>query len=113
MVTAFAPSSPLTNMQELSKRQQKLIQQCRNMRFGRIHNLHVTNGEPSFRPPPRVEKTIRLGRPLSKAKPPPQARLTEQEEDLLRVIREIEEGVILEIVIREGQPCDIRHEEVL
>ena len=45
----------------LSAPRQKLLQSMQRLHFGTIENLIVRGGEPSFVPPPKVTKEIKLG----------------------------------------------------
>jgi len=97
---------------ELSAREQKLIRLCRENRYCRIQNLRFCNGEPSFRPPPKVESKIRLGQPRRNALLPC-SDLTELERELLETLRQRRDGTVLEIDVREGQPCDLKFEQTV
>jgi hypothetical protein len=92
----------------LTKRQYKLVRLCRDKWYCRIHHLHFTNGEPSFRIPPRVEQRIRLGEKGKRRGADDNPFVTQKEQDLLDLIQLEEEGMILEIDVREGQPCDLK-----
>ena len=98
----------MQTIKNLTRRQSKLIRLCREKWYCRIQNLHFSNGEPSFRVPPRVEQKIRLGQQKKPSSTVESPTVTKEEMELLELIRQEEEGVILEIDVREGQPRDVK-----
>lgn len=104
------PFNP-TDLTQLTERQRRLINLCRDNPYCRVRNLHFSNGEPSFVVPPVVETQVRLGcGKTTKAKK--DAQLTTEEQELLEVIRQRGEGVVLEVDVREGTPRDLKFQTV-
>lgn len=99
-------------MKSLTEKQRRLIELCRRHAFCRICELHFSNGEPSFKRPPIVESVIRLGGKGKSHKPPDKAKLSEEEQELLDLIREHGEGVIQEIKVRDNQPRDVKFQDI-
>jgi hypothetical protein len=45
----------------LSAARRKLVEAMQRLNFGRIEELNINNGEPTFSPPPRLIEDIKLG----------------------------------------------------
>jgi hypothetical protein len=73
---------------------------------GRIEDLRVSNGEPTFEPPPRVIQKLKM---LGDNAPRPEANLEDfwlkqQVIEMLAAIAELGNGTVLSIEIRHGLP---------
>ncbi|MBI1955063.1 MAG: hypothetical protein HYS38_01570 [Acidobacteria bacterium] len=83
----------------------RLVGMMTGIGFGRIEQLCVRNGQPTFDPPPLVTRTIKLGPsrsyiplPLEQAAAQPEVR------QLLAEIASLRTGVIERVEIRDGHP---------
>jgi hypothetical protein len=97
----------------LSAAQTQLIQLLQAVNFGRVEALQVTQGQPSFDPPPRVIQKLKFGG----GENGPRAefgygdfRLKHGVVELLELISSIEKGEIRSIEIRFGLPCTVELE---
>ena len=104
-------TTPL-NKSELSKGRRRLVEICQRLRFGRIENLAVHNGEPVFDPAPRV---IREHKFAGENAPHPAAaradcQLKNQVADLMSLLDQIGDGTIAVLTVKHGLPF---HAELL
>ena len=97
----------------LSAAQAQLVQLLQAVNFGRVEALQVTQGQPSFDPPPRVIQKLKFGG----GENGPRAefgysdfRLKHGVVELLELISSIEKGEIRSIEIRFGLPCTVEFE---
>ncbi|MEZ4651967.1 MAG: hypothetical protein R3E97_24835 [Candidatus Eisenbacteria bacterium] len=89
----------------------RLLELIERIGFGRIENLWVRSGEPSFDPPPRVLRDLRL-------KPGPSApatnrpgELKDQFVQLMRLLRQLGDGVVELIEVQNSLPFRVVLEE--
>jgi hypothetical protein len=96
----------LTTKSSLSPSQRQLTELCQVVKDGRIENVPVSNGEPSFDPPPRVIRKLKMGGDNA---PRPEANLEDfwlkhQVIEMLAAIAELGNGKVLSIEVRHGLP---------
>lgn len=99
---------------QLSPPFQRLIEECQRINFGRIENLHVRSGQPSFEPPPRIIREIKFG---GENGPRPEVAkddfaLKAPVRDLLAQLEALGDGVISCIEVQRGLPFRMTVEEV-
>lgn len=99
-------SSPMSVLQSgLSESRRRLVDTMRQMWFGRIENLAVRNGEPSFDPAPRIIREVKFG---GENAPRPESNhdfaLKSQVVELLDHLTEIGDGSVQSIEVKYGLP---------
>ena len=96
----------------LSAPQQRLVELCQAVNFGRIEALRIRNGVPSFDPRPRVVQTIKLGGQNGARDEAilPDFWLKSSLVELLETIKEIGDGEILSIDVKHGLPFTVEIE---
>jgi len=91
------PAPPLTPARR------RLIDLVRRLGYGRVEHLHVRDGEPVFTPPPRVVRTVRLGRRPDRVHGD-EPTLKQQHHELLRLLAEVGDGVVARVEVADGLP---------
>ena len=91
---------------ELTPTEQELVIMCQRTNFGRMRNLVIRGGQPVFDPPPVIQRDHKFG-----GQNGPRAEsglddfvLKQEFVDLLRRMREIGDGTIVNLEIRAGKP---------
>lgn len=98
----------------LSIPEQRLIELFQELNFGRLEGLRIHRGQPVFEPSPRVVQTLKMGGsngPREEAGLP-DFWLKQPLVDLLATIREIADGEILVIDIKNGLPFTVEIERL-
>jgi hypothetical protein len=107
MVQRFSPSivrrSP-SRKSDLSPAQQRLLVLIRSIQFGRLEQLHVQGGLPSWSPPPRVYRTIKLGASHFVSPCSDTGELRSQWVELFDHLRLLGDGVVERIEVANGLP---------
>jgi hypothetical protein len=90
----------------LSPARRRLLELMQSINFGRVENLVVRGGEPSFDPPPRVVREVKFGgdngsRPELAAS---DFKLKAQVADLFRELDRIGDGYALVLEVKHGLP---------
>lgn len=90
----------------ISEPRKRLIVLMQQLNFGRIERLVVRRGEPEFEPSPRIIREVKFG---GDNMPRKEARLQDfvlkqQQRDLLRMLDEIQDGLIGMISVKNGIP---------
>ena len=96
-----------TNKTNLTRLQARLVGIMQRMNFGRIEDLHVLDGEPLFDPPPRIVRSVKLGRengPRPEAGHPDFA-LKAEVIELIAHLEAVGDGVIERIEVQHGLPA--------
>jgi hypothetical protein len=102
-----------TTKSSLSAAQAQLVQLLQAVNFGRVEALQVTQGQPSFDPPPRVIQKLKFGGGENGPRTEfgySDFRLKHGVIELLELISNIEKGEIRSIEIRFGLPCTVELE---
>ena len=89
---------------DLTAAELQLIRLARKIQFGSILELHVRDGQPVFNPLPHIHVRVDHGRPARTA-PNGGGELKERMRDVLLMIRAVHNGLIHEIVVRDGLPA--------
>jgi hypothetical protein len=61
--------SDITRKSSLTNPQRRLVELMQELNFGRIEDLHICGGMPSFDPPPRLIRKFKLDSPDNEARP--------------------------------------------
>jgi hypothetical protein len=96
----------------LNDPQRRLVEMLQNLNWGRIENLCVRGGEPTYEPAPRIIQTVKMG---GQNGPRPEADLDEfwlkqPVIDLFQTIADLHEGKILVIEVKHGLPFAVQIE---
>ena len=88
----------------LSPGQSQLLLIIEELGFGRVEQLSIHNGEPSYHPPPRIVQEIKLGSETER-RPDPEANLTlkKEFENLFSELVRLGDGVV-DIEVRHRVP---------
>jgi hypothetical protein len=94
------------SLKSLNPAQRRLVQLMQELNFGRIEELAVRGGSPSFDPAPRVVREIKFA---AENGPRPERAandfvLKAQVVDLFRQMRQIGDGVIESLSVKHGLP---------
>ena len=90
----------------LSPARRRLIELMQSINFGRLENLTVRGGEPTFDPPPRVVREVKFG---AENGPRPESavgdfKLKAQVVDLCREFDRLGDGTVLTLEVKHGLP---------
>ena len=99
----------------LTPPQARLVDLMQRLNFGRIEDLHVLDGEPLFDPPPRIVRSVKLGRengPRPEAGNPDFA-LKAEVIELLTLLEKMGDGVIERIDVQHGLPVMMTFEDAI
>jgi hypothetical protein len=93
----------------LSAQRRQLVETMRQIQFGWIEDLQVSDGEPVFDPPPRITEHVMLG---AKTEPRPEPEsldfaLKRQVVELFEHLARLGTGSIQSVEIRHGLPFRI------
>lgn len=85
---------------------EQLVALIRQIGFGRIEFLHITGGQPVLDPLPRIVREIKFGSEISPSAPVGRSNSVpkRQVQELLDLMREIENGMIDVLEVRHGLP---------
>ena len=99
----------------LSPARQRLVSLLDFIHFGRLEDLHVFRGEPSFDPAPRAVRTVKIAGTREPRKVPSQDDVVMNREvlDLLAMLEALHAGVIRRIEIAHGLPLFVEMVEPL
>ena len=93
---------------ELCESELRLLSVCQQIRFGSLFGLLVTDGKPSFNPPPKMRRSLKLNEKSLIPKPNSSGfALKDKHRLLLHVIREMRYGTIARIDVRNGLPEEV------
>jgi len=98
----------------LSAAQKRLVETMQKINYGRIEDLSIYRGEPTFNPPPRIVKDVKLGSTDSGARPELESvdfALKREHIDLFENLRRIGNGTIDRIEVMSGLPFRLIVEE--
>lgn len=98
----------------LTNPQKRLLETMQRMNFGRIEGLLIRGGEPSFTPPPRVVKDVKLGAADNGVRPELDAcdfALKREHIELFENLRRLGNGKVETIEIKGGLPFRLIVEE--
>ena len=104
---------PETRKKDLSEPRQHLVELMQEINFGQIEALTIRNGEPVFKPAPRVSRVHKFGA-QNDAKKVSGSRdfvLRKELTELFHQFDELGTGVIESIEVRHGLPFWMRVEE--
>jgi len=109
-----APSLPLTTQRhhDLSPAEQRLLRLLQRINYGRIRNLVIQDGMPSFDPPPQVQRDRKFSGhngPRTEAQLQDFA-LKKEVAEMFRSFRELGQGRIVNLEIRAGLPVIMTEE---
>lgn len=97
----------------LTVSQQKLVLLFKKTQWGTIHNLAFKNGEPIFRPPPKVKRIIRLNSSYNnKHNTYGNYELKQPLVSFFDYLNQQQNGCITFIEIQDGLPVQMNVEEV-
>ena len=100
--------APPRSTEELCESERRLFAVCQQIRFGSLFGLLVSDGKPSFNPPPKMRRSLRLNEKSVTPKPNPSGfALKDKHRLLLHVIREMRHGTIARIDVRNGLPEEV------
>ena len=88
----------------LTPETRRLLDLIEGVDFGRIETLWVRSGEPSFDPPPRVLRDIRLKPGAGHQPTREQGELKDQFVNLMRLLRRLGDGVVELIEVQNSLP---------
>lgn len=94
---------------DLSESERQLVELLQNLDFGRVEELHVLDGKPTFDPPPRAIATLKM-KAETRRRDEAAVRdfsLKQSVVLLLLLIRQIGDGKILAIEVRHGLPMTV------
>jgi hypothetical protein len=100
---------------QLSANRQHLLVLMQRLSFGKLHDLHVRQGDPQFSPAPRVVQVLRF--PGDNG-PRIQTHLRDfvlkqQHTELLTQLDELSNGVISVLEVRDGLPAQLMIERAM
>lgn len=98
----------------LSSPQRRLLETMQKMNFGRIEGLLICNGDPTFDPPPRIVKDVKLGATDNAVRPEIDAAdfaLKREHIELFENLRRLGTGTIESIEIKAGLPFRLTLEQ--
>ena len=101
-----------TTKSSLSVAQRRLVELLQKLYFGRIEGLHVSAGEPTFNPAPRIIQKLKMGGENS---PRPETDLEDfwlkhQTVEMLQAIIDLRDGEVLSIEVKHGLPFAVEIE---
>jgi hypothetical protein len=107
--------SPGLTKQQLTPAQQQLLDLCQRIRFGRIHSIKVSRGQPVVEAGLAWTRTVKvLGTNAPHpARQAPNFALKHSVVDLFRLLHELGDGEIRDLEVRDGLPCGFAVEETL
>lgn len=100
----------------LSAPQKRLLETMQKMNFGRIEDLTIRSGEPTFDPLPRIVKDVKLGAADNGPRPELGAAdftLKREHVELFENLARVGDGTIESIEVKSGLPFRITVEERL
>jgi hypothetical protein len=86
------------------------------MNFGRIEDLTIHRGEPTFDPPPRIVKDVKLGAPDNGPRPELEATdfaLKREHIELFENLGRLGDGTVRTIEVKSGLPFRLIVEELM
>jgi hypothetical protein len=105
------PELPHTT-EQLSAGEKRLLKICQQIRYGTISELHVIDGKPTFDPSPRIWRSHRLSEKcLTFTKPCEDFVLKDKHQLLLQILRDLNHGIVAELLVRNGLPEIVNIEE--
>jgi hypothetical protein len=98
----------------LSPARKRLVSLLDFIHFGRLEELHVCRGEPSFDPAPRAIRTVKIaGTVQPPRRPSPDFILCREINDLLALLSTLRDGIIGRIEVAHGLPLFVEVSEPL
>lgn len=100
----------------LSAPEARLLEIMQKMNYGRIEDLSIRSGQPTFNPPPRIVRDVKLGASDNGARPELEASdfaLKREHIELFESLRRLGNGTIEAIEIKAGLPFRLLIEESL
>lgn len=100
------PPHELSQPPELTPEGKRLISLVICIQFGRIESLHIAGGQPVLDPLPRIVREIKFGSEVSPGVPADRSNSVpkRQVQELLDLMRQVENGVIDVLEVRHGLP---------
>lgn len=98
----------------LSTPQKRLLETMQRTNFGRIEGLTIRHGQPTFDPPPRIVKDVKLGAADNNPRPELNASdftLKREHIELFENLRLVGDGKVEAIEIKSGLPFRITVEQ--
>lgn len=96
--------------QSLSPARMQSLEFCQELRFGRIRNLRIRNGDPVMQPLPRAieEKTFGKENDPQSERVLVDFTLKSHAKDFFAYLDQLQNGVIQELVVKHGLPFQVR-----
>ena len=104
-------NQPITKS-SLSEAQRHLVELLQRLNFGRIEGMHVSGGEPIFKPAPRIIQKLKMGGENS---PRPETALEDfwlkrPTVEMLQAIADLRDGDVVSIEVKHGLPFAVEIE---
>ena len=101
------PSDP--NIQDLSPARKQLLALMIEIRFGRIENLHIRDGEPVLDPLPRVLRSVRFGHVAERNAWQAAENFVPKKQviELFEQFDQLRDGTIARLDLKGGLPCSM------
>lgn len=102
-----------STLKEITPARRRLVVLMLELNFGYIETLHVQNGEPCFKPPPRIIHDVVFGRE-NKAHACLEKDdfvLKRQVAELFERIERIQDGIIHSLTVQDGLPVRMKLEK--
>jgi hypothetical protein len=99
--------------QNISKQRQRLLELMRELRYGRIENITILDGEPAFDPTIRVIREVLLGKKEKNRAAPSRDdfELKTQMVELFEQFDLVQNGIISLLKVQDGLPFQLQLEE--
>ena len=109
--TTMAKGTPQT-ADDLTHAEMELLSHCRRIQFGRIVNFLITDGQPQFGDDLSTERWIKFDERKLDSQPKPRGlTLKKKQSQLIKHIRSIESGYVVELLVRHGLPDTLKIQE--
>jgi hypothetical protein len=98
----------------LSSRQKRLLETLQRTNYGRIEGLRVHEGDPTFDPPPRIVKDVKLGFVDTGARPELETgdfALKREHIEMFEQFRRLGNGIVECIEVKGGLPFRLMIEQ--
>ena len=94
----------------LSPARQRFLELCQELHFGRIYEIQVVQDEPVMEPPPRCIEETNLCKDLHPRREQNLAdfALKAQVKNFFAYLDRLQNGVILEVIVKDGLPFQVR-----
>ena len=104
----------ISTKSSLSAPQRRLLETMQRLNFGRIENLTIVQGEPTFDPPPRLIQDVKLGGGENGARPElarDDFALKTQVVEMFDHLSRLGDGLVAAIHVAHGLPCRLTIEQ--